>query len=327
MNVPRDSKSYERFVKAAGHNFVHLSNLERPGSGSKWNLTDILTFRVLYNRHEDDFPPILKPLRSVADKRLKSKAFRAIVGLVEKQVWKGTPHDELQRIGKDFGSFLSYLAEALETPWTIKEVEVSARPRRDIPQAEYKQESDDEEDLFDFEASADDQEEVIAESSDDSDRSHEDQDTLDRQNKSETVTSALIMEFLKSLAKCTRNSDDRKFRLEWTTDQDTFEFEVPTRAGLVSKNDGGLVHRSLDPYGNWARMTPLSCYCSIEASIWTHIPSVLLAKHVLQAKAAHFANGKRIVVYAQEVSQIIGMIHQREENSRNSGSGTHLAKK
>lgn len=33
----------------------------------------------------------------------------------------------------------------------------------------------------------------------------------------------------------------------------------------------------------------------------------------LKAKAAHFADGKKVEVYAQEASQIVGMIHQREE--------------
>lgn len=105
-------------------------------------------------------------------------------------------------------------------------------------------------------ASAEERERQIAESGDNSDRSHEDQVRLNQQKKSKTETSFLIIEYLQALARCTRGSDDREFRLEWTTDQDAFQFQVPTGASVTSRNDGGLVHRGVDRQGKWARVKP-----------------------------------------------------------------------
>lgn len=283
IDIPKDIRSYKRAVKAAGINFVPLSRLETPSCGSKWNFADILTFRVILQKQNDEFPSFFYHLRSETGEKLKSKAFRNVAALVAESAWEGSPRDKLRRIGQEFGSFLSYLAEVLEEPWSSQRVPVPDRPKRDKPLQQYYMPSDEEEDSAHSVTSTEEQEREMAESSDDSDRSHEDQDTLNRQNKSETVTNCLIVEYLQTLASCTSGSDDRKFHLEWTTDQDAFQFQVPTESGLNTRNDGGLVHRRLDAKGKWARVEPLSCYCSIEARICPRIFSLLI-KHFHRPK-------------------------------------------
>lgn len=268
MDLLKDSKSYYHQVKRAT-NFVHLSALEKPVSGSKWTFADILTFRVILQRQGNEFPPILKTFLPEADKRLKSEAFSAIVALVKQKAWEKSPRDKLRSTGEGFGSFLSHLAEVLEQPWSSEEVRVSNRPKRDDPLPLDYPQSDEEEEW------AEEQELELSESSESSDHSHLDQNTINQQYKSEPVTRCLIIEYLQSLAQCTRGLDARPFHLEWTTDEDNFQFQVPSGSGLDSKNDGGLVHRSIDGLRRWARVKPSSCYCSIEAGICTRIPSVL----------------------------------------------------
>lgn len=314
MNAPKDAADYNRQVTNAGGKFVHLSTLEKPESGSKWSSADILTFRVVLTTRDDAYPSVLKDFLSVADQRLNTTAFRNIVAVVKTRPWQYSPRNKLRENGNEFGSFLCHLAEVLEPPCSSEGLRVSDRLKTDKNLPQYYPPSDVEAD-----SGAEEQEQEQSESSDNSDRSHEDQDTINRQNKSEMVTGCLIIEYLQSLAQCTKGPDDQEVHLEWTTDEDTFQFQVPSGSSLTSRNDGGLVYRCLDSQGRWTRAKPLCCYCSIEASICTRTLSVTLAKHVLQAKAAHNTNGKKIDVLAQEVSQIIGMIHQREQSARDAG--------
>ena len=61
-------------------------------------------------------------------------------------------------------------------------------------------------------------------------------------------------------------------------------------------------------------------YCSVEAS--TSIvaaPQVSLLIGFSKAKLVYHVNSKKVEVYAQEASQIIGIIHQREGNARKLG--------
>lgn len=129
MNVPKDPKSFNRHVKDAGSSFVPLSTLQKPGSGSKWSYADILTFRVVLQRQEEGFPPILDSLYFDADAKLKSEAVQSVAALVKAQAWRSSPRDSLRTTGKEFGSFLSYVGEVLEKPWSSEAVRTSDRQR------------------------------------------------------------------------------------------------------------------------------------------------------------------------------------------------------
>lgn len=254
--------------------------MKKPESGSKWTFAHILTFRILLQKREDEFPSFLDPLLSAAKEKPKSSAFLDILELLRDSDWSHSSRDTIRETGKKFGPFLGYLAEVIETPWSSEELRVSNRLK---PLPQYHPLIDDEEDF-----NEDEREQYTSGLSDTTDHSHEDQDALNRQNKSETVTNFLIIEYLQSLAQCTRGPDDRDFHLEWTTDQDAFNIQVPSEEpNLISKNDGGLVHRGADGQRHWARVKPLSCYCSIEASTYTRVRSVL-AKHDSEGQSGAF---------------------------------------
>lgn len=288
MSVPENPRSYHSQVKAAGSNFHPLLTWNTPESGSNWSHAHILTFRVTLKTQEDGYPPILRDFLPAAKSKLKAQAFHKIVELIALKPWLDLPRDKLREMGGEFGSFLSHLGEVDEKPWSSQTVRASDRPKKDTPLPQDYPLSDEDEDVNRSGTSAEEQEWEISGRSDNSDRSLEDQDTLNRQNKSETVTSCLIMEYLQSLAQCTRGPDDREFHLEWTTDQDAFRFPIPTELSVISINDGGLVHRRKDAQKRWARVKPLSCYCSIEVSICTSTLSILLANQVFTGKSGAY---------------------------------------
>ncbi|MCJ1269317.1 hypothetical protein MMC22_009208 [Lobaria immixta] len=56
----------------------------------------------------------------------------------------------------------------------------------------------------------------------------------------------------------------------------------------------------------------------------TRCPPSLLVTGFSKAKSVYYVNSKKVEVYAQEASQIIGMIHQREGNARKLGPNARI---
>lgn len=283
-----------RQVQEEGNRFTPLSDLINPRSGSDWNHAELLTFRVLLKRLEVsksniEHPPFLTPHLKEAKIRLGvSDGFQTLLNILREKKWNSLRRTEYRRRGKEFGGFLECLDLAVEEKVLPVAPSMPDRERRNTAPVRHAPLPDDEEELF------------SSDSSQYSDVSHEDYTTIKQQIKSEPVSNSLIIEYLQSLAICISDPEDQsKSSLDWSVDQENLDFQVPTSSALNTRNDGGLTLRCFTN-GKWANTWPLSCYCSVEA------------KSVFQLN-------KKIEVYAQEMSQIIDMIHQRERNVRGLG--------
>lgn len=326
--VPEDEKRYR--ILAERTKFTSLSTLETPLAGSKWDLPEILTFRVLRNKGTSDYPQFLSLFYHDATTTLNDwEDFRNLVDILRERDWANSSRTKLRRIGKDFGPFLSHLAEVIEEKPLARKLPTmttrqSARVSNMNDKAPEATLPDKKEELDVSRASDEDQ---SSGSSEATASSFENQPTLAQQVKTETVPNALIIEYLQSLAMCICESDDqRNFCLEWSTNQDNLQFPIPKGKFVKTRNDGGLVNRSIAPRGNWTRVLPLTCYCSIEASFSAFASlQISVLNDFLKAKAVHVVEAKKREVYAQEASQMIGMIHQREENAGHAGLSKEYA--
>lgn len=313
VEVPHNRDDYIRQVRQQGNKFTHLSKLENPRSGSDWNYADLLTFRVLlkestFAKSDKEYPSFLNTHIKEARKRLGvSDDFQSLATILRGKKWNSSPRAEVRR-GKEFGSFLGFLDEAVEQEPLSRPPIASDREPRNTKPVQYALLPDEEGELS------------SSDSSHTSDVSHEDQTTINKQIKSELLVNSLIIQYLQLLELYISDpKDQRKPRLEWSMKQENFEFQVPNSATLSTRNDGGLIYRHC-ANGKWARARPLSCYCSVEVSASELTsPQVSLLNGFLQAKSAFHIEGKKIETYAQESSQIIGMIHQRERNARELG--------
>lgn len=313
VDVPVSRDDYRRQVRQEGNKFTHLSNLENPRSGSDWEYADILTFRVLLKmsdvaKSDNEYPSFLSTHLKEARNRLGVlDDFRSLITIIQGKKWNSLPRAEVRR-GKESGSFLGCLDQAVEQERLSRAPSAPERERRNTEPVRYAPLPDEEDEVS------------SSDSSHTSDVSHEDQTTINRQIKSEFLINSLILDYLQLLELYISDpKDQRKPRLEWSKNPENFEFPIPNSSTLSTRNDGGLIYRSCTN-GKWARARPLSCYCSVEVSTsGLTSPQVSLLNGFLQAKSAFHIDGKKTETYAQESSQIIGMIHQRERNVRELG--------
>lgn len=274
--MPQDEREYNNQVKDYKE-FELLSTLSKTVAGSKWNYPELLTFRVVGTNSNSKVPNFLSSYYKNATLMLDtSKDFKTLLLALRDPNWTSSSRTELRRIRSCFGPFLSHLADVIEKQPSARmppnmTTRHSARinDKNDKERAQDAPLSDDEEESEVSGVAEEDQDSQYSESRAMSDSSYASQSTFTQQIKSEAVTNSLIIEYLQSLALCSRKHDDsRSFCLEWSTNQDNFRFKIPKGKFLNTRNDGGLIHRSRQIEGGWARVLPLSSYCSIEASIF-----------------------------------------------------------
>ncbi|MCJ1269316.1 hypothetical protein MMC22_009207 [Lobaria immixta] len=180
-------------------------------SDSDWNHDDILTFRVLLKESGyGDLQFLSARLKKARDRLGDSDGFRALISILQRNKWNRSPRAELRRSGKEFGSFLNYLDETIEEQPLFVAPSTSGGEKTETAPVRYAQQSDDEIEPLSEEEEAplpdEEEEQSSSEASQSSDVSHEDQITIEQQ----------------SPAQCIGDSQDqRKYRLEWTMNQDS----------------------------------------------------------------------------------------------------------
>lgn len=232
LNVPTNLGDYTRQIRVEGNNFTPLSNLENPRSGSDWNHAVILTFRILLKESGyGDSQFLSAHLKKARNMLGDSDGFRALISILQTKKWNHSPRAELRRSGKEFGSFLNYLDEAIEEQPLFVAPTTSGREKRKTAPVRYPQQSDDEVEPLSEEEEAllpdEEEEQSSSEASQSSDVSHEDQTTIKQQIKSESVINSLIIEYLQSLAQCISDSS-RSEEISPRMDYELGQFRVPS---------------------------------------------------------------------------------------------------
>ncbi|MCJ1260621.1 hypothetical protein MMC22_000483 [Lobaria immixta] len=283
MPLPQDAATYAQQKRQAGTDFIPLSSWDNPVSGSAWSRVQNLTFRVLL-KPRTRLPDFLDSYSSEIAGKLEVSGF--------------PPHHVIYREAKEFASFLCDLAEMSEQlPRRRASHQMTTRgavnPAASPKPASHTSSDENDEEIQSLASSTD------SMSVDSNERSASqggssfgNQSTIDAEKKIEAVTNHLIIDFLRSVSYCANDDDNRPFYLEWAISQDNFTFTVPrmmedwSTESQTPKNTGPVNTRE----------------CVIA--------------RLRYAKAQYDVEGKPDYVYAQQVSQIIGMIHQREESSR-----------